>query len=239
MQKLRGVKSCIPSSADGGKIARVVPGGEVAYCILLKKSFTLIRSSRLKGIMKRNIQTLALLLTLCAAMPAATFNAGVMFLTDNGDNTGILGVENLTGNPLLGPDFPILTELSFSGTLTIRYCNLNVDCSDAGNVTSADLQFVDPFLPGGQTFGVATNVKFLFDEFTFSGSFLPVTPFEVGGVFFQPVDQSLRLLYLNDPNEPPTWLFTVEGREVDTAAIPEPSTVLLVSAGVIFLLRRR
>lgn len=188
--------------------------------------------------MFRTIQTLGLLLSLGTAIPAATFDVGYLYFQDNFHGTGLFGVENLTGSSALPPDFPVLTDLDFSGTLTIRFCELTVDCSDLANVQTDDLMFASPFGPGTQAFSVATDRNYLFSEFTFSGQFLPASPFDVGGVLFQPTSQALNMAWV-DGADSPTWLFSIEGREIEVNPIPEPSSLLLLSAGALLLYRRR
>jgi hypothetical protein len=60
----------------------------------------------------------------------------------------------------------------------------------------------------------------------------------VGGVLFQPTSQALNMAWV-DGADSPTWLFSIEGREIEVNPIPEPSSLLLLSAGALLLYRRR
>jgi len=178
-----------------------------------------------------------LLLALGVALPAATFNAGLISYVDEGDGLGLLSVENFTGTAALPPDFPVLTSLSFSGTLTALYCELNFDCADAANQLTEAFN-LDPVVEPGTplVFSVSADRQYLFDQFIFSGSFLPASPFEVGGVSFLPSSQALTLTYLGDGSN---WLLTLDGDELGGTEIPEPSSLVLFGANALFLLRRR
>ncbi len=187
-----------------------------------------------------------------SSLSAASFNVGYIgfdpAFVPGSPGVAAFSINNLTGSNS-NIDFPVLTEVAFNGTLTVTYCDANLDCDDFLNQKSSALVIpsnfgptntFDPFASG---WVFPSDAIFRFSQSSFFGSVvIPGNPFIAKDAQDVSRNYSLSSSSLDfslSSTDPFIVLLTINGDEVVGGEIPEPSTYFLLASGALMIALRK
>jgi hypothetical protein len=177
------------------------------------------------------------------AAPASTILLGSLsydtFIPASGDGSpgvNAFDIANLTGAFSLPEDFPVADDLTFqSAMLTLTLADMSQQTFDLGDIAPGFLLDGD----GNPLVQVSSDGNFISAEFTANLSSLSFTLFDG-----TPVTAGSSVLHaLLTPSNGQTLVADADFSPISTsntaATTPEPGSILLLTGGLVVLLRRR